>query len=106
MQTRYYSTYTFWHQHQYLHISEANNIKLPLNISYNSVCKVLDTNLTDTTICEKGGYIGKYCNISCSQVLGKLYPNCESYQICLENSNCSCAWGYEGEFCNESLFMY
>jgi hypothetical protein len=70
------------------------------------VCKVLDTNLTDTTICEKKGYIGKYCNITCSQVLGKSHSNCENYMICSENSNCYCPWGYEGEFCNKSLFMY
>jgi hypothetical protein len=95
------------HQYQYMFQKLISyNIKVPLNISYNSVCKVLDTNLTDTTICEKIGYIGKYCNISCSQVLGKSYPNCETYQTRLENSNCSCAWGYEGEFCNESLFMF
>jgi hypothetical protein len=81
---------------------EINNMKLSLNISYNSVCKVLDTNLTDTTICEKKGYIGKYCNITCSQVLGKSHSNCENYMICSENSNCYCPWGYEGEFCNKT----
>jgi hypothetical protein len=81
------------------------NINIYTNISYSSICKVLDTNLADTKICENRGYIGKHCNISCSQVLGKSYPNCETYKICSENSNCSCAWGYEGEFCNKSLLI-
>ncbi|XP_068895202.1 receptor-type tyrosine-protein phosphatase S-like isoform X10 [Tenebrio molitor] len=81
---------------------DTKNIILPTNISYSSRCKVLDTNLADTKICENRGYIGKHCNISCSQVLGKSYPNCETYKICSENSNCSCAWGYEGEFCNKT----
>jgi hypothetical protein len=84
---------------------DTKNIILPTNISYSSRCKVLDTNLADTKICKKRGYIGNHCNISCSQVLGKSYPNCETYKICTENSNCSCAWGYEGEFCNKSLLM-
>ncbi|XP_068895209.1 receptor-type tyrosine-protein phosphatase beta-like isoform X17 [Tenebrio molitor] len=81
---------------------DTKNIILPTNISYSSRCKVLDTNLADTKICKKRGYIGNHCNISCSQVLGKSYPNCETYKICTENSNCSCAWGYEGEFCNKT----
>jgi hypothetical protein len=81
---------------------ETNNINLPPSISYKSMCKVLNTNLTNTKICEKRGYIGNNCNISCSQVLGKSYPNCETYKICSENSNCSCAWGYGGEFCNKT----
>ncbi|CAH1382012.1 unnamed protein product [Tenebrio molitor] len=53
------------------------------------------------TPCTKIGYLGKNCNISCEELLGRSYSNCSNHKICLENEICYCGWGYTGSFCNE-----
>jgi hypothetical protein len=72
-----------------------------------AICKSLPTEYRSEdnyTFCNKIGYLGKHCNISCEEVLGRSYSYCSNYKICLENEICYCAWGYTGLFCNESKY--
>jgi hypothetical protein len=48
--------------------------------------------------CEPGK-LGKYCNMSCNNVLGNEY--CEKHRVC-HGSQCGCAWGYQGSLCQQS----
>jgi hypothetical protein len=69
------------------------------------ICKNLnaqDKGENNENVCDKPGYVGKYCNISCEEVLGKSYSKCEKHKICLENEICYCAWGYKGRSCAET----
>jgi hypothetical protein len=54
--------------------------------------------------CNKTGYLGKNCSVSCEQLLGKSYSNCENYTVCLENEFCYCASGYTGASCERSRY--
>jgi hypothetical protein len=69
------------------------------------ICKNLnaqDKGENNENVCDKPGYVGKYCNISCEELLGKTYSKCEKHKICLENEICYCAWGYKGRSCAET----
>ncbi|KAJ3620841.1 hypothetical protein MTP99_004755 [Tenebrio molitor] len=50
--------------------------------------------------CEPGK-LGKYCNMSCNNVLGNEFEYCEKHRIC-QGSQCGCAWGYQGFLCQQS----
>ncbi|XP_068900853.1 uncharacterized protein [Tenebrio molitor] len=50
--------------------------------------------------CEPGK-LGKYCNMSCNNVLGNEFEYCEKHRIC-QGSQCGCAWGYQGSLCQQS----
>jgi hypothetical protein len=50
--------------------------------------------------CEPGK-LGKYCNMSCNNVLGNEFEYCEKHRIC-QGSQCGCAWGHQGFLCQQS----
>ncbi|XP_068902347.1 uncharacterized protein [Tenebrio molitor] len=78
------------------------------DFSHKSDNKVLCKNLNAeykpgvNMFCNKTGYLGKNCSVSCEQLLGKSYSNCENYTVCLENEFCYCASGYTGASCERT----
>ncbi|XP_068900845.1 uncharacterized protein [Tenebrio molitor] len=81
----------------------------PSNLTTYYACHTLDglesedeNNETMNTAfdCEPGK-LGKYCNMSCNNVLGNEFEYCEKHRIC-QGSQCGCAWGYQGSLCQQS----
>ncbi|CAH1380816.1 unnamed protein product [Tenebrio molitor] len=68
------------------------------------LCKSLNAEYQPgvNTFCNKIGYLGKNCSLSCEQLLGKSYSNCENHTVCLENELCYCASGYTGASCERT----
>jgi hypothetical protein len=84
---------------------ESFSTTLPSNNTSQHVCKNVnaqDRGENNTNFCDRPGYLGKNCNITCEKSLGKSHSNCEKHKICLENEICSCAWGYKGTSCTET----
>nr|XP_008195741.2 PREDICTED: receptor-type tyrosine-protein phosphatase C-like isoform X2 [Tribolium castaneum] len=88
-------------------IFRATNISSTSNQVY--VCKRLNDSHT-TNIkhvlklngCHNAKF-GSSCEISCSDVLGKEFKNCEEHKMCTSKDNCRCFDGYTGEYCDELL---
>jgi hypothetical protein len=86
---------------------ETFSTKLSSDDNNTTFCKSLTPEYRSDdnyTFCNKIGYLGKNCDISCEEILGISYWDCSNHKICLENEICYCSWGYTGSFCNESKY--
>jgi hypothetical protein len=87
--------------------TEVYQVELKDEKPDNYVCEVLTSSKQlvrdeNVVLCDKAGFLGSECNLSCSTILGASYPNCENHRICQGGSNCFCSWGYQEPFCNQT----